>query len=89
MASSQFCYEFFRGETGLLDDGYESPLWQGLAAMNRYADRPHRGAVVTQDVMAAANTVEFEPKSEQRANSLVSGYRRQVLRSHGQAAMVK
>lgn len=73
----------------LLDDVMQCARGQWLVAVDRDADGSNRGPVVKQNVVTSANAVELEAKPQQRAHSLLSGYRRQSFRTHGQAAMVR
>jgi len=86
---SEFRDELLDGETRLLDDVMQGASWQWLAAVDRNADGANRVAIVKQDVVTSANAVDLEAKPQQGPNGLLSGNRRQTLRSHGQAAMVR
>ncbi len=87
--SSEFRDDLLDSESRLPDDVMQSATRQGLAAVHRNADGSNGRAVVKQDVMTSANAVDLEAKPHQGANGLLSGYRRQSLRAHGQAAMVR
>lgn len=86
---SQFGYELLDGDPRLLDDVMQGAAWQGLAAVDRNADRPNRRAFVKQDVVTSANAVDLEAEPQQGAHGLLSGHRRQSLWAHSQAAMVR
>ena len=81
--------ELLDSQPRLLDDVMQGARGQWLVAVDRDTDGSNRRPVVKQNVVASANAVELEAKPQQRAHGLLSGYRRQSLRAHGQAAMVR
>lgn len=86
---SKFRDESFNRESRLLDDVVQGAARHWLAAMDRNADGANRWSVVKQDMMTSANPVDLESEPQQGLHGLLPGNRRQTLRSHVQAAMVR